>query len=271
MSSSLIPQKPQDVMVIRNVTPSTAIMSVPFSRFGRIKIGGRGTVVKMTSGSLAVFSPVALTDAAKAKVDEMGGDVGYLVALDIEHHIFLSQGATAFPNAKLVGPEGLAEKRAKQQASDDKIGSEQIHVVFTRDNKHQQRIGDDFDADFEYEYVDGHANRELVFLYRPDATLIQADLLFNLPPREQYSRVPEADTKPGVADGIFQGVQSVDGEAKWVRRFNWYMAAKDRTSFNQSVRRIAGWQFTRIIPCHGDVIERDAKGVFDKVFKWHLA
>lgn len=31
-------------MVIRNVTPNIVTFSVPFARFGRIKIGGRGTL-----------------------------------------------------------------------------------------------------------------------------------------------------------------------------------------------------------------------------------
>lgn len=44
MSSKLIPWNPADVMVIRNVTPNIATFSMPFSRFGTIKIGGRGTL-----------------------------------------------------------------------------------------------------------------------------------------------------------------------------------------------------------------------------------
>lgn len=44
MSSKLIPWNPAEVMVIRNVTPNIATFSVPFARFGSIKIGGRGTL-----------------------------------------------------------------------------------------------------------------------------------------------------------------------------------------------------------------------------------
>lgn len=44
MSSQLIPSKPSEVMVIRNVTPNIATFSVPFARFGKVKIGGRGTL-----------------------------------------------------------------------------------------------------------------------------------------------------------------------------------------------------------------------------------
>ena len=44
MSSKLIPANPADVMVIRDLTPNVTIFSVPFSRFGVFKVGGRGTL-----------------------------------------------------------------------------------------------------------------------------------------------------------------------------------------------------------------------------------
>ncbi|POR39286.1 Uncharacterized protein TPAR_00516 [Tolypocladium paradoxum] len=270
MSAKLIPSNPADLMVIRNVTPSIATFSVPFLRYGRIKIGGRGTLVKLTSGTLAAFSPVALTEATKAKVAEMGGKVGYIVALDIEHHIFISEWAKEYPGAKIIGPEGLQEKRDKQQKDDTKIGNDKVDVVFTKANKREVRIGDEFDADFDYEYVDGHANLELVFLYRPERVLIEADLMFNLPAVEQYSRVPEADRKGGIADRLFQHVQSTAGDATWMKRFNWYLGSKDRASVNESLKAIAAWDFVTLIPCHGDVLEGNGKEVFNKVFKWHL-
>jgi hypothetical protein len=87
MTSKLVPSNPAEVMVIRDVVPRTiTTLSVPFSRFGRIKIGGRGTIVRLQNGSLAVFSPVALTDEVKQKVSELG-EVKYITALDIEVRI----------------------------------------------------------------------------------------------------------------------------------------------------------------------------------------
>ena len=51
----------------------------------------------------------------------------------------------------------------------------------------------------------------------------------------------------------------------------WYgTSASDRTSFNESMGRIAKWDFDKIIPCHGDVIENDGKGLFEKIMEWHL-
>ncbi|KAF4124698.1 hypothetical protein GMORB2_5364 [Geosmithia morbida] len=273
MSSQLIPSDPAQVMVIRNVTPNIVTFSVPFARFGRIKVGGRGTLVKMTSGDLAVFSPVALTGEAKAKVASLGGTLRYIVALDFEHHIFISEWAEAYPEAKIVGPEGLPEKRAAQHATDPKIGDEEFSVIFTREGKRDVSVGPDFDQDFDYEYVDGHANLEIVVCYRPDRTLIEADLLFNLPAKEQYSRVPEgALPSSGLLGRVFEGAQSpsLTGNNTWVKRFSWYMVAKDRDSLNESIARIAGWDFEKLIPCHGDVVEERAKELYSKVFEWHL-
>lgn len=81
--NSLVPKDPAGVTVFRKVSPSILTFSAPFARFGRIKMGGRGTVVKLPSGALAVFSPLALTPTAKSTVEEMG-TVKYLAALDFE-------------------------------------------------------------------------------------------------------------------------------------------------------------------------------------------
>jgi hypothetical protein len=44
MSDKLVPQNPEGVMVIREITPNVTTLSVPFLRFGRIKFGGRATI-----------------------------------------------------------------------------------------------------------------------------------------------------------------------------------------------------------------------------------
>lgn len=44
MSDKLIPRTPSDVMVIRDITPNVVTLSVPFARFGMIRVGGRATI-----------------------------------------------------------------------------------------------------------------------------------------------------------------------------------------------------------------------------------
>lgn len=230
------------------------------------------STVKLSNGSLAVFSPVALTPSTLSRISSFGsGQVAYIIATDIEHHIFVSEWARAFPQAKIIGPEGLPEKRAKV-TNDERIGHEPFAVVFTKENKSSVRVDEAFDADFEYEYVDSHPNKELVFFYKPDKVLIEADLMFNLPAVEQYSKVPEAEKPTGsFLTRFFMNMNSTEGEAKGIKRFLWYAISRgDRAGFNESVRRIREWGFETIVPCHGETMVGNGKELYDKVFEWHL-
>jgi len=264
MTSKLIPSNPSEVMVIRKLTENITTLSAPFFRFGHIKVGGRGTLVKLPSGGVAVFSPVALTPEVKETVSALG-ELKYIAALDMEHHIFLGAWNKEYPNAKVLAPEGLLEKRQKQKNEDVPFS-----VIFTAKEKATTKVDSDFDAAFDYEYVDGHVNKELVFNYKPEKTLIEADLMFNLPATEQFSK-SGLDAQSGILTKLWSSFNHVSGPALGQRRFIWYATSSgDRPSFNASISRINGWDFDKIVPCHGDVIESDGKGIFEKIFAWHL-
>lgn len=223
-------------------------------------------LVRLRSGALAVFSPTALTPEVRSTVEDLGGNVAYLAAPDIEHHIFLSAWSKAFPSARVIGMDGLPEKR---EANPETAGTI-FTWVFTPKNKSTLKISPDFDAEFDYEYVDGHANKELVFCHKPERTLIEADLVFNLPAHEQYSKTGES-ANSGILTKLFCMLQNTEGSAALQKRFLWYVASRgDRDSFSHSVRRIDSWDFDRIIPCHGDVIETRGKDIFRQVMEWHL-
>jgi hypothetical protein len=212
---------------------------------------------------VAVFSPVALTDEVRSRVDKMGA-VKYIAANDAEHHIFMDDWHKAFPDAKLIGPDALKEKRESQ-----KKPLPWTHLFRPKDNT-SWNIDEAFDKEFNAEYVHAHANKELVFNHKPSKTLIQADLLFNLPATEQYSRTDVHPTA-GILTKLMCKINNTAGSAIWQKRFIWYaLSASDRPAFNQSMARIDKWDFERIIPCHGDVIEKDGKNIFKKVFGWHL-
>ncbi|KAK6580417.1 hypothetical protein PZA11_007439 [Diplocarpon coronariae] len=267
------PGEPDDATVIREVVPGITTVSVPFLRFNRIKFGGRTTIVKLKSGSLAVFSPTPLTPLVRRTISSLSpspSPVAYLVAPDLEHHMNLSAWHSAFPSARIIAPEGLPEKRAEANRTDKSITLVPFANIVTAKDKLVTKIAPDFDAEFAMEFVDAHPNKELVFLHRPSRTLIEADLLFNLPATEQYSR-SGVDPTTGWATRLFVGLQNTRGEAVWQRRMLWYLLSKsDRQGFSESARRIQKWDFENVVPCHGESLVGDGKSVFEKVFSWHL-
>ncbi|KUJ06301.1 uncharacterized protein LY89DRAFT_412713 [Mollisia scopiformis] len=273
MTSKLIPSDPESVMVIRDIAPNVTTLSVPFLRFGRIKIGGRATIVKLQSGSLAIFSPVALTPTVQSKLSSItpSPPTTYLIAPDMEHHIFLSSWATHYPRNHIIAPAGLKEKRLEQSKTDPSITPLDFKTEFTKENKYSLKITPEFDAEFSYEFVDAHPNKELVFVHHPSRTLIEADLIFNLPAVEQYSRVPDTDAASGWATKLFGGLQNTRGDAVWQKRMLWYaFGAKDRVGFGESMRRIGGWGFENLVPCHGETVLGTGKETFRKVAGWYL-
>jgi hypothetical protein len=264
-SSKLIPSDPAKVMVIRDVTPTITTLSVPFLRLGLMKVGGRGTLVKLRTGSVAVFSPVALTPEVKSKVSSMG-TLKYIVAPDIEHHIFVSPWAKEYPLAEVIGMEGLPEKRERDPATK---GVKFAHV-FSAKNKREIRISPEFDDEFEYEFIHSHQNKELVFVHKPTKTLIQADVLFNLPATEQYSKTG-LDANSGLFTKLFGSIMNTRGDMIWQRRLLWHVTAKaDRPGFGESAKVIRSWEFDRIIGCHGDVIETGGKQKVELLTSWFV-
>ena len=226
-----------------------------------IAIATLTNTVRMQNGSLAVFSPVALTNEVRSAVKELG-EVKYIVAPDQEHHIFLDEWHKEYPNTKLIAPDTLQPKR-------EKSGQSLPWSVLFKANE-PTTVDPDFDRKFDYEYVHSHQNKELVFNHKPSRTLIEADMLFNLPANEQMSKTGMSPTS-GILTKLMMPIGKISGEAIWQRRFLWYgAAAADRTAFNKSVSKISGWDFDRIIPCHGDVIETGGKGVWNNVMAWHL-
>lgn len=265
--SKLVPSDPEKVMVIRSVTPDIKTFSTPFLRFGRVKIGGRGTAVRLASGSTAIFSPTAITATVRAEMASLG-PTKYLVALDQEHHIFLEDWHKEFPEAKVIAPETLPEYRDKQGYF--KIPAQNWHLFTAQASKEGKlSVDPDFDAEFDFTYVDGHANKEIVFNHRKSGTLIEGDLIFNLPANEQFSR-SGIDPKAGVLSRLFNWLNSTSGSALSQRRLIWHGISQDKPAFNREVSKISTWKFDKIIPCHGDVIETGGKGIFDKVMQWHL-
>jgi len=73
-----------DKFIYREVVPEYIwAISRPFLRFGRAKIGGRASIIRLANGDLFVISPTPLEDGAKKWVDTIG-TVKYIVSPSIE-------------------------------------------------------------------------------------------------------------------------------------------------------------------------------------------
>lgn len=56
----------------------------------------------------------------------------------------------------------------------------------------------------------------------------------------------------------------------WHKRLMYYIATVDYTLMRRDVKKVAEWDIARIIPCHGDVIEKDGHAAWSSLYEWYL-
>ncbi|TFK49377.1 hypothetical protein OE88DRAFT_1719794 [Heliocybe sulcata] len=216
--------------VIREVAKDVWTFSCPFSRFNLIPVGGRSTAIKMTNGDVWVLASTPLNDATKSKLDEMG-PVKYIVGADAVHTLYVGEFKKAYPRAKLIAPEEAVKKKHNESLMfDGAWGADPVGTQYG------------FESDIKHCYFSGFQNKDVAFFHPASKTLVEADLLFNLPCNEQYSKSSSSGKVP------FFGTLN---PYMWMhKRFAWTLGT-DKEAMKRDVKTVAGWDFEQIIPCHG--------------------
>lgn len=56
----------------------------------------------------------------------------------------------------------------------------------------------------------------------------------------------------------------------WFKRLLFWIATVDYELMRRDVKRVAEWDFQRIIPCHGEVVEETGKEAWIETHRWFL-
>ena len=186
----------------------------------------RMTIIKLADGALFVHSPILLDAPLRMALEKLG-PVRAIVAPSKSHHTFVRDYVNAYPNARVHGTLGLAQKR--------------------QDLKFDQVLGFDWPhADWQGQ-IQQHLFRgapilnEVVFYHRSTRTLIFTDLIFNLN-RDQAAQARLFHWLTGAADRF--------GPHRLIARM-----ISDRDAARDSVETILRWDFDRVIMSHGNLVE----------------
>ncbi|GAA5877847.1 hypothetical protein JCM16303_000258 [Sporobolomyces ruberrimus] len=234
-------------LTIRKLDDYVTIFSVPFKRMGVVPFGGRSTAIKLQSGNVWLAASHPLCPETLKTIHEMGGPVKHLVMFDAEHGMYTETYHKAFPEAKLYFPPSATKKWISKG-----LLSEGSTNVFT----YGEGKADPFEVDTNGEiksadFTKAHVNEDIAFLHVPSKTMIEADLLMNLPANEQYSQTDEKNSIP-----FINKVVPGSGAHK---KMLWHLVSKDKQEMSRAAKEVAAWDFDRLIPCHGDVIEPGGK------------
>ncbi|MAM63544.1 DUF4336 domain-containing protein [Maritimibacter sp. UBA3975] len=200
----------------------------------------RMAIVRLENGDLWVWSPVALEHGLKWEIDNLG-PVRHIVAPNSLHHVFLSDWAKAYPDARLYAAPGLAEKR--------------------KDLRFAAKLGDAPEAEWGDEIAqvaltDNRITTEVVFFHRASATVLFTDLLQQLPVgwfKGWRAIVARLDGMVGLEPGV-------------PKKFRVAFTDKDKT--RGSVRRILSWPVHAVVIAHGAPVTTDGRAFLKRAFAW---
>ncbi|HTL36087.1 MAG TPA: hypothetical protein VL326_23310 [Kofleriaceae bacterium] len=192
---------------------------------GGVRIPLASTVIRLPSGKVVVYSPGKLDEADMAAIDALG-DVAYILAPNLYHHLFAGKAHERWPKATLVGAPGLAAKRSDLKFGGE-LGSTQI------------------DDALDVVIVGGSpAMNEAVLFHRPTGTLVCCDWLFNV-------------TKPAnVFTSFALSLTGTSGRRLKQSRV-WGWSTKDKAAARASRDKILEWPIQHIAPVHGEPLDID--------------
>ena len=173
-------------MALESIAPGVWVAHYPHVYMG-LHIGTRMSIVRLTDGSLVVYSPIPIDATLKEEIDALG-PVAHIVAPSRFHHVYFGDFAAAYPHAKKHGCKGLEAKRPDLSfdawlgdAPDPTWGSELEPVT-----------------------IAGQVLEETEIFHHPSRTLITVDLIQNFDSSEhwatrQYLKVAGIHRKVGVS------------------------------------------------------------------------
>ncbi len=207
-------------------------------RFAGIEVGCRMTVVRLPGGGVIVHSPIECVAELRNEVQSIG-EVGWIVAPNRFHHLYLDSWKEAFPNASVLIAPGLETKRPDLESA--KALSEESPA--------------DWAGAVETQPLEGFplAN-ECVFLHRPSSTLIATDLAFNF-----GSEAP-------LGTRLLIRLAGRLGELAPTRLER--LLIRDPVAFRRSLDRVLEWSFDRVIVSHGEIVESGGREQLAKGYAW---
>jgi hypothetical protein len=222
--------------VLERIDDALWVAAAPQTFLG-MHLGTRMTIVRRPDGALVVHSPIALHDALRGEVDDLG-PVRCVIAPNLYHHLYAGEWAAAFAGARLVGPRGLEKKRPDLQLA-----------AFLED-----AVDEGWAGTLEQVRVRGCMLRETVFFHPASRSLVSSDLVENFGtsphwPTRWYLKAAGVHCKPGVSRPI-----------RWMYR--------DREKARADIERVLAWEFDRMVLAHGDVVPERAREIVRESYSW---
>jgi hypothetical protein len=222
----------------------SASQSLPTFDFAQVlppfgfRFPARMTALPLARGRLALVSPVPIDAALAARIGALG-EVAYLIAPNLLHHMYLADAISRYPEARVLAPRALRTKRPDLRidlALEDTLPEELTSAVSIQPIEGAPKLD------------------EFVFFHRATRTLLVTDLVFNI---EQ----PE---------GLFAHLvlRLVGAYKRLASSRALRVMVKERARCAESVRELLALPFETLVMAHGEIVREDARVRLAEALSW---
>lgn len=255
----------------RKIADNVVTASCGLKLFDRVNLGGRMALISQDD-SIVVWSAMPygaeVENALKLLVGERSSyNVNYLIIPNVEHTLAAKSFKKKYPDMKIIASETI--DLGESCPIDYKITSEHGNKVIGSSILEQIGIKDPaITNNFEFVYLPFHKNKEIVVFNKPSKTIFEADLVSNLDPRLKLEQFSPAT---GFPEDYFAhlGWSFVTRYLQPYSKVGGFVANKLSGGVNsiEGLKAIHNWNFERIVMCHGNIIEKEARDAFASTFK----
>ena len=199
-------------------------------RFLGFEIGRIMTAIRLSSGGLFVQSPAELTPDLESHLSDLGEVRFVAPASKLHGHLYMEEYREAFPGVELLAAPGLPARRP--------------------DLTFDALLGDTPDPRWspDVDQVAVMGNRwltEMAFFHRPSGTVVLGDVGYHV------GRDSPLRTR------LMARTMGVYGRVGPTLDFR--LTIRNEATFRRSIQSILAWEFDRVIPGHGEVIDSGGK------------
>lgn len=188
----------------------------------------RMTVVRLDDGGLWLHSPIQIDAALRAELDAIG-PVKYVVAPNKAHHLFAKKCLALYPQARLFGAPGLAEKRPDLTMT---VLAPTAPLAWA--------------GQIDQVFVAGvPLLNETVFLHHASGTVIFTDIC------QMWSG------PLGWKENLFARLTGVRRTLTVPRTIR--LLVKDKAAFRASAQQLLAWPVQRVVVAHDSIVDVDAR------------
>lgn len=203
-----------------------------------LRFPARMTALPLASGRLALVSPIPIDEARAAALGALG-QVEFLIAPNLLHHLYLPDAARRYPNARVLAPSALGKKRPELAIA---------HVL-------GEALPSELAAAVDVVPIAGAPGiDEYAFFHRATRSLVLTDLVFNVTRPEGW-----------LAHLLFY----LGGTHQRLAASRiWRMKVTDRAAFAVSIERLLALPFETLVMAHGDIVSDGARARLGQALAW---